>query len=253
MKIIPIKTGTIHCNKGLTTTLGRGIDKWIDIPSISWLIVAKDRKILVDTGMCSTEKAQKYHYPGAVQNEDQRIDLALMKTGFKAEDIDTVVLTHLHWDHSQNLDFFKNAKFYVQKKELDFAKKPIPPYYSSYDYGNNEFKPSFESVKFNVLNGDEKITEGIEVFMTPGHSPGHQSVLVKTEKGNYVIAGDAVMCYENLEKHPTKGILYTMIGRYMDIEKSWKSIERIMKKAGGKEFVLPAHEEKIFEHDKYPS
>ena len=253
MKIIPIKTGMIHCNKGVTITLGKDMDKWVDVPSISWLIITKDKRILVDTGMCCTEMAQKYHYLGSTQNEEQRIDNALMKIGVKTEDIDIVILTHLHWDHSQNLDMFKNANFYVQKKELDFAKKPIPPYYSSYDYGNNEFKPSFESVKFNVLNGDEKITEGIEVFMTPGHSPGHQSVLVKTEKGNYVIAGDAVMCYENLEKHPTKGILYTMIGRYMDIEKSWKSIERIMKKAGGKEFVLPAHEEKIFEHDKYPS
>ena len=122
-----------------------------------------------------------------------------------------------------------------------------------YDYGNNEINPSFENIHFNLLDGDVKITDGVEVFATPGHSPGHQSVLIKTEKGNYVIAGDAVMCYENLEKHPTKNISFTMIGRYMDIEKSWESIEKIMKKAGEKKFVLPAHEEKIFEHAEYPN
>jgi N-acyl homoserine lactone hydrolase len=252
MKIIPIKTGTIYCNKGLTTTLGKGLDQWINIPSIAWYIEDKENnnKILVDTGMCSTEHAEKHHYSGSKQEENERIDLALRKKGIHPDEINIIILTHLHWDHCQNLHLFKNAKCYIQKEEMEFAKKPLPTYYSSYEKGKLNLKPAFANIDFNLLNGDQEIVPNVEVFLTPGHSPGHQSVLVKTEKGNYVIAGDAVMCYENLEEDPIKKIPFVMIGRYMDVEKSWESFKRIKEKA---DFVLPGHEPRVFDYDEYPN
>ena len=81
MRIIPIKTGTIYCNKGLTTTLGKDLDQWINIPSIAWYVEDKENnnKILVDTGMCCTEQANRYHYSGSKQEEDEQIDRALKK------------------------------------------------------------------------------------------------------------------------------------------------------------------------------
>ncbi len=247
MRIIPIKTGKIHCDKGLTITWRKDVGKMIDVPSISWLIDTDKEKILVDTGMCNTERADNYHYKGAIQEEEQSIDKALKKLGIDVLDISKVILTHLHWDHCQNLHFFKNAKFYVQRKELEFAKNPVPPYHNSYEFNIPELKQTFSDISFEILNGDKKITEGIKVVLTPGHSPGHQVVLVDTKKGKYAIAGDAVLSFENLERNGNQK--FTMIGRYVDIIESWKSLEKI---ASISDFILPGHDDKVFDKKEYP-
>lgn len=247
MKIIPLKTGEICCDKGLTTTFKKDVGKMIYIPSTAWLIDTGKEKILVDTGMCDTDKANKYHYKGSTQKEGERIDQTLKKIGVDVKDITKIIFTHLHWDHCQNLYFFKNAKFYVQKKELEFAKNPIPLYYTSYESHIPGLKQTFSEIQFELINGDQKIVDGINVIFTPGHSPGHQTVLVKTEKGTYAITGDAIMCYENLEKNGNQK--FTMMGRHADIIESWKSIEKILSKS---DFVLPGHEEKVFDKKEYP-
>tara|TARA_Y100000310_G_C20694653_1_gene824701 strand:+ start:4581 stop:5321 length:741 start_codon:yes stop_codon:yes gene_type:complete len=245
MRIYPLKTGEIFCNKGLTTTFNVDVGKMIYIPSTAWYIETSNHKIMVDTGMCDTERANKYHYKGAKQDPDQRIDRALAKIGINIEDIDIVILTHLHWDHSFNLHLFKNAKFYVQKDELAFAKNPVSPYWNSYDYNHN---PSFLNTTFIELEGDQEILPGIRVIRTPGHSPGHQSVLVQGKEKVYAIAGDAIMCYQNLEGFPEKGHKFISIGRHADIIESWKSMEKIVNNS---DFVLPGHEEKVFEKEFY--
>ena len=56
MKIIPIKTGTIYCNQSVLT-YGKGFDNFITIPSISWFVQKDGYKMLIDTGMCDTERA----------------------------------------------------------------------------------------------------------------------------------------------------------------------------------------------------
>jgi len=248
MRIIPIKTGTILCNKGLTLTLGRDIDKWVVVPSIAWLIDAPGRKILVDTGMCDTKRARKYHYPGSRQRKNERIDYALRDKGVNTNDIDTVVFTHLHWDHCSNLGLFCKAELIVQEEELRFARDPIPPYRHSYESPEIGLTPSFQDAEFRMVNGDVDLGGGIRLLHTPGHSPGHQSVLVETKNGTYVIAGDAVACFENLEPDKKKNTEFTMIGRYMDIEKAWNSLVKINTVA---DFVLPGHDDTVFEKDYY--
>ncbi len=53
--------------------------------------------------------------------------------GYKPEEIDIVVFTHLHWDHCFYMEKFTNAEFYVNKKEYEFAMNPIPLYFKSYE------------------------------------------------------------------------------------------------------------------------
>ena len=248
MRIIPLKTGTIHCNKGWTITWRKDSGKMIDVPSVAWLIDSGDRKILVDTGMCDTERVNKHHYKGARQEPGQRIDEQLAKLGVKPEDISAVIFTHLHWDHCYNANLFTNAEFYVQKEELKFAKDPIPPYYGSYEFGIEGIVPPFSDLNFNLLEGDSEVFPGIRVIKTPGHSPGHQAVVVDTSKGKYVISGDGVMSYENLEGNKEKGWRFIPIGRHADIITSWKSMEK-MEKEG--DYILPGHDERVFEQEYY--
>ncbi len=243
MNIIPIKTGTIYCNKGLTLTLGKNMDTWLNVPSIAWLIDTGNDYILVDTGMCNTERADTYHYKGARQNRDEPIDVALRLKGIDPDHVEHIIFTHLHWDHCANSDKFKNATFYVQEKEYEYALDPIPPYYHSYESTRIGLKPAFSNIKFELIDGDQDIMDGIKVLSTPGHSPGHQAVLVETKHSNCVIAGDAFLCFENLEPNKDKQLDFTLIGRYMDVEKTWQSMIKIKNASN---IILPGHDNQVF-------
>ena len=246
MKIIPVKTGSIFCNKTVLT-YGKGFDQFIEIPSISWYVEDGNNRILIDTGMCSTERAHKYHYKNSFQKEDERIDLALKKVGVDIDEIDLVILTHLHWDHCSNLDLFKNAQFILQRKELEYAKSPLPPYFNSYESSEIGLTPPFSNIDFELVEGDSEIVSGLSVISTPGHSVGHQSIIVKGDQ-NYVIAGDACLCNENMMPDHDKSLEFTMIGRYMDVNDAWRSLERIKAVA---DVVLPGHENSVFDVDCY--
>ncbi len=72
---------------------------------------------------------------------------------------------------------------------------------------------------------------------------------VETAAGAYTVAGDAVMCYENLAGDPAHHLPFIMIGRYMSLEEAWRSLERI-RAIGGT--VLPGHETAVLAKPQYP-
>jgi glyoxylase-like metal-dependent hydrolase (beta-lactamase superfamily II) len=173
----------------------------------------------------------------------------LKKIGVNPEEINKVIFTHLHWDHCHNLRFFRNAKFYAHGDEVRFAFTPLPPYYRSYESPHLGITPPFSETPFHLTKGEEEIADGIFIFPTPGHSPGHQSVAIETRKGTYVITGDAVMSWENWEGDPVNHLPFIMNGRYIDLQRSWESFFKIKERA---EFILPGHEIKVFDQKEYP-
>ncbi len=175
--------------------------------------------------MASTEIADKYHHPGDYQPEGFAIHEQLAKRGVRPEDIDIVILTHLHWDHCYHLRKFSKAKVYAHRKEYEFAKAPIPLYYKSYEYPALGLTPQFDGVPFELVDGDAQITDGISVYPSPGHSPGHQTVVVNTEAGQYHLCGTLStprkISWPSLRSTTT----VTPPARYQDVVASWKSIE----------------------------
>ncbi len=247
--IQPILTGWIHGYKGHFLTQGRGVTEKIDIPSLAWLLRGPGGPILVDTGMCETGRASQYHYPGSRQEPGQPIDEALAAAGVAPGEVRLIILTHLHWDHCHNLHRFPGARVAVQRREWDFARDPLPPYYRSYEHPLLGLEPPFAHLRPELVEGEARIAQGLSVFPTPGHSPGHQSVRVETAAGTYIVAGDAVMCYENLAGDPAHHLPFIMIGRYMSLEEAWRSLERI-RAIGGT--VLPGHETAVLAKPQYP-
>jgi len=220
-------------------------------PAIAWFLEGEGGRFLVDTGMSDPDWAMKYHHKGSsdVPRQEKRIDEILKEWGISTDDIGFIIFTHLHWDHCHNMKRFEKARYIVQKKELEFANNPIPPYYKSYEHPILGIEPPFAGVKFELVEGEKEIIPGVEVFPTPGHSPGHQSVAISTEKGIYAIAGDAVMCYENLKGDEKSHMRFFPIGRYVNFFDMWESFEKIDARA---DFVLPGHEIKVLEKEIYP-
>ena len=246
MPITPIRTGRIRCNKAVLTQ-GKGYDQVADVPSTAWLVEYAGSRILVDTGLCNTSHANRYHYPGSAQADDERIDRALAARGVTIADIDLIILTHLHWDHCANVDLFK-APVLVQRDELTYARAPSPPYFRSYESSRAGLRPSYEQCQLDIVHGDYSVMPGVRVLATYGHSAGHQSVVIDGRDARYVIAGDACMCRENLLPDERRGTELTMIGRYLNADQAWESLARV-KKAG--DVILPGHDDAVFEQETY--
>src|SRR5512139_2934265 len=123
IRIRPLNLGTITRPM---SGFGVGFEsKAIDVPLIGWYIEGADKKILLDTGGGDPAIAPPRAAPYK-REKDQSLENALKKIAVKCDDIDIVVVTHLHWDHCGENDLFPKAKILIQRKELESARFPFP-------------------------------------------------------------------------------------------------------------------------------
>lgn len=206
-----------------------------------WYIEGLKERILVDAGASA-------HYLSVVRGmpaqEIQTVDTGLRKMGLSFNDIDLVILTHLHNDHVAEARRFPRAKFLVQKSELEFAQRPHPSVAPSY---NREF---FEGIDFEVVNGDTKICEEISALFTPGHSPGGQSVSVKTAQGITIITG---LCTIRENFNPPSPIEKSMPvitpGMHINVLDAYDSVVRIKEAA---DIIVPNHDPEFQQKSSIP-
>jgi len=167
------------------------------------LIEHPDGLVLVDTGLGNKEGA-KFKDIYGVDNEGgggrTRLEDALETLGHEPADIAWVINSHLHFDHAGGNTYreheggsegpvrvtFPRAKYAVQKVELEFARRLNERTAASY------LPPNFESISFTTLNGDAEPVPGIRCVPTPGHTPGHQSVLVESAGERLCFLADVV-------------------------------------------------------------
>lgn len=244
--ITPINTGMVNSNKANylyhnSTHKYYDVEGNIQLPVTVFLVQSEDRKILIATGMSSTEIANKYHHPGSVQPEGYAIYEQLEKMGISCDEITDIIYTHLHWDHVYYTPMFKNAKLYAQRKEYEFALNPIPLYYKSYEEPHLGIHPQWEGREFVLLDGECEVLDGISVYPTPGHSVGHQTVVVNTKEGQFHCCGDLIFTYDNLKPCPDIFYDITPPSRFVNIVEEWHSIEELKKRAKSQEFILPTH------------
>jgi glyoxylase-like metal-dependent hydrolase (beta-lactamase superfamily II) len=148
------------------------------------LIEVGNRRILVETGNGDKFPAKLKDIYGI--DHDRSIGDALHEAGLEAEAIDTVVMTHLHFDHSGGTTrrtasgalepVFKRAQHVVQKLEWEDATHPHERNRASYLQEN--IGPLGEARLLKIVDGETEIAPGVRVVPTPGHTRGHQSVLV---------------------------------------------------------------------------
>ncbi|QEH43450.1 N-acyl homoserine lactonase family protein [Chitinophaga sp. XS-30] len=143
----------------------------------------------------------------------------LHELGVAPDDIDYFAFSHVHNDHTGNARYFKSARLIMQEKEYDLAfhqeKKP-------HNFGDYEVLKQSEAIK---LNGDfDLFGDGaIRFISTPGHTPGHQSLLLKLKETGYVlISGDISYYADNYQK---KGVPVFNTNK----EDSLASIEKVGK------------------------
>ena len=100
LSIVPVRVGTLTVDKSEFTYM-RNFGTKIPAPCIIWYIDGGEKKIMVDTGPCDPDWSNKYHFP-MVRQPEEELHLALTNKGINPEEIDLVILSHLHWDHAFN-------------------------------------------------------------------------------------------------------------------------------------------------------
>lgn len=194
--------------------------------------------IMVDTGLASQEDIEKYDYPFRRMKGAPSLKEVLDGKGIDPSQVKTVIFTHLHQDHCFNLELFPNAQMYVQKAELQHAATPTKVEAMSYQKYDKPGLPAWARVfgRIVTIEGDRKLQEGISVILTPGHTPGSQTVVVNTEKGLFYLTGDNYYFPAQFESG-------RMVGNFTDLEGWYVSRQRIideLEKTGGQ--ILCVHD-----------
>jgi N-acyl homoserine lactone hydrolase len=173
----------------------------IEAPCLSW--VARNeagRLTLVDTGpLAPTAETSKVHI-GLEVRPEHRIDRALERAGFDPADVDTVVFTHLHFDHCAYGEHLPNSRFIVQAAELRYAVLPDrAPQRIAYEVGYDRVFPSWFTVfdRLITVDGVYEVAPGCRMLPLPGHSPGSAGVVFDTALGRVAVVGDLVNQIEN--------------------------------------------------------
>ena len=165
-------------------------------------LIKTDKNIIVDTG--------------SFLDKNKLIE-ALKKEGLTPTDINIVILTHLHLDHTVNTYLFDKANIFYKLRGGDFA-------------GLMGFPKEGKINRFELVDGVE-LAKDVSILSTPGHSEDCLSVVVNTSEGKIVMAGDAIDSKEfaNLSIQPAL---------YWNLEEFNKSRKKILEIA---DYVIPGH------------
>jgi N-acyl homoserine lactone hydrolase len=132
-------------------------------------------------------------------------------------DVRIVINTHLHFDHCGQNAVFKHAPFYVQRKELERARREETVAAQWFD---------FAGARFELVDGDAEVAEGVRLVATPGHTVGHQSVVVDMPDGDALMIGDAAYTSE-IYRDRDEADLTMWRGQYADHTAWSDSLDRL--------------------------
>ena len=210
-RLVPLCTGLHRYDKSLSTR-GRGQGTSITAPILAYLVETVHGRVLYDLG-CDYAKiadaqACARHYGAASfpfgppqMAAEQRLPDQLRRLGLDPDDIDAVVVGHLHFDHAGGLADFRHADIHVHGDELEAARCNADGAYFADDFAGDHH--------WRISRGDVDLGPGLRTIASPGHTAGHRSLWIERPYGRPVIlAGDAADLQENLDDEIAPGLCW---------------------------------------------
>jgi glyoxylase-like metal-dependent hydrolase (beta-lactamase superfamily II) len=168
------------------------------------LVETPDALVLIDNGVGNKEN-EKFREIYGIENASQaarptRLEDAIVRAGFSPGDVDVVIDTHLHFDHAGGNTYvdedgrvhlsFPNARYTVQRGEWEWAHVRNERISASYLPPN--FDPVEAAGRYDFVDGEVEVVPGVSVLPTPGHTPHHQSVILRSEDRTACFLADLV-------------------------------------------------------------
>jgi glyoxylase-like metal-dependent hydrolase (beta-lactamase superfamily II) len=260
-----ISTGKVKITKNWIEGKGSGIKRLANtmfdkaftdwLPIWCYLIEDQGHLILVDTGISQATRKRRYFPPHnlLVQRAvdfslapEEEIGPQIRALGYDPKDVDKVVLTHLHQDHDGGLHYFANAEFIVSQEEWKAA-NGFAGRMAGYinQLWPKSFSPrliEFNNSPFAAFPKSYQIGERLTLVPTPGHSPGHMTLVYDHLDVRYFIIGDTAYSEHALFNEITDGVT-------ADIETAKMSMRRLCSSFAHDKnnIVLPSHDAGVLE------
>lgn len=258
MNLHLLQTGTVEIKRAQKEGKGsaRPVNIFLDrewtppLPIYAWAIEHDEGVIVVDTGMSSRYQERGYlpalhpYYRNVrfhVEPHDE-INAQLQNIGIQPDDVRTVILTHLHSDHSCGIEHFPKSEIWIHPKEYAAAQGIggkvngyLPQHFPAW------LRPrpiAFNQEKFSAFDACWRVTKPGDVIVVPtyGHTPAHVSVILQAVGLNYFLAGDTSYSQDLLRAKKVDGVS-------PNAAQALKTMETILEFARSTPTIyLPAHD-----------
>lgn len=207
-----------------------------------WVLKSEDHIVVVDTAF-STESGNRRN-----RVLDVTPEAAVQALGIHPDEVDDLILTHLHYDHAGGLNCFPQAPIHIQETEVSYATGK----YMTHKSLNHFFEiDDVTSLIHNVYAGRVRfhdgvgnLSTGLSVHRIGGHTDGLQAVRVHTQRGWVVLASDALHYYRNfIEKNPFPAIF--------NVGDMLEGYEKLLMLADSENHIIPGHDPQVLEN--YPN
>jgi len=187
----------------------------IEIAYRLWVLRSGEQLFVVDTG----PPLEEAHRRGITRVRE--IDEALAEVGVRGEDVRTVVLTHLHWDHAANAAKFPNAVYLAQRGEIEFFRSHAREHPAMNRFFSHQayLGTLIDQGRIRPIDGDQPIAPGLTAMRVGGHTPGSQMLVVDAVEGTSVITGDAIPLHRNYLENSPSGIVVNTLEAIAALER----------------------------------
>jgi N-acyl homoserine lactone hydrolase len=230
-------------------------ETWLTAPIVAFLIEHPGAgRVLIDTGFHASiavsprsnlGRFTSLIYKDIDMRPEQSVEAQLRDKGSEASDVRAVIMTHLHPDHASAIVDFPDSTFLLSRAEWDAASEggPRDGYVKSqFDHGFDYRLLDFDSDEANSFSGFGRSLDvfgdgSVRVVFTPGHTLGHLSVVLQTESGEVLVAGDAIFMNRTL----TDEHLPHMLADEHLFRRSLREIRQYVKETPGV-VIIPGHD-----------
>lgn len=228
------------------------------LPILTWVVEHPEGLLVIDTGeraaasdiatYMASDPANRWFFERNLPmfvTPAEELAAQMRGLGLAPEDVRTVVMTHLHGDHAGGLGFFPNATFLVSRAEYEGQRRqPYGAVASLWPAGWAPTLVEHDGPAVGPFAASQPLTRAgdLHIVPTPGHSYGHQSVLLNDGERSYMFAGDLAFSEAQLLAQGLQGIAY-------DLDAARDTLARTLRYARETPTVfLPTHDPQSLEH-----